>query len=172
MERADHPRQWLLAASGSMPNNPRLPVLLHHIALPAGDPASALEDRFAKHGWQGLWRNGVFSYHHYHSGAHEVLGVARGTAELLIGGEEGVRLSVVAGDVLILPAGTAHKNLGHSADFLVIGGYPPGQRAEIETGPPSKADLRRIADLDLPAEDPVEGSAGSLVRLWQAAKSG
>jgi len=29
--------------------------------------------------------------------------------------------------VIIIPAGVAHKNLGSSAYFRCVGGYPPGQ---------------------------------------------
>lgn len=168
MTGAKDPRQWRFEPDGAMPNNPQFPVLLYQHALPENDPAGALERLFSAHGWKGTWRNGVFRYHHYHSGAHEVLGVARGSAELLIGGEGGARLSVRAGDILVLPAGTGHKNLGNSDDFLIVGAYPPGQHAEIETGPAGEAERRRIAQLPLPQTDPVEGRTGPLLRLWRA----
>ncbi|AUX79532.1 cupin [Sinorhizobium fredii] len=157
------PSEWV-------PNHPRLPVLLYRQALSAAESdAAAFERRFAAAGWQGLWRNGVFSYQHYHIGAHEVLGIAGGNAKLLIGGPDGVVLKVGAGDCLVLPAGTGHRNLGSSDAFLVVGGYPPGQTADIQTRAASTSALQTIANLPLPATDPLHGADGPLTRLWKEA---
>ncbi len=150
-----------------VPNHPYLPVLVYRSAIPSdGEMAPKFEQRFREHGWQGLWRNGVFDYQHYHTGAHEVLGIAGGRARLLIGGPDGAELSVVAGDCLVLPAGTGHRRIDASRDFLVVGGYPPGQHADIQAGPANAEQLERIAGLPLPVVDPVEGADGALMRLW------
>jgi len=157
----------LFEPSDWVPNHPELPMLIYRNAIPAaGEMAPKFEQCFHENGWQGLWRNGVFDYQHYHTGAHEVLGIAGGRARLLIGGPDGVELSVIAGDCLVLPAGTGHKRIDASRDFLVIGGYPPGQHADIQTGPASEAQLATIATLPLPAFDPIEGTDGALMRLW------
>lgn len=150
-----------------VPNNPGLPVLVCRQAIAAeGEMAPKFESRFSENGWEGIWRNGVFDYQHYHTGAHEVLGIAGGRARLLIGGPDGTELSVHAGDCLVLPAGTGHMRIDASRDFLVIGAYPPGQEADIQTGPASEAQLARIADLPLPKTDPLGGAAGALLRAW------
>ncbi len=138
--------------SGWVPNNQRLPVLRYRVDL-AG--AGEFEAMFAKNGWSGIWTNGVFDYQHYHTGAHEVLGIKRGTAILLIGGPEGQKFGVSPGDCLILPAGTGHKNLGSSQDFQVVGAYPPGQHADIQRSAASEEMLCKIASLPLPLTDPV-----------------
>ncbi|EUC01319.1 Cupin 2 conserved barrel domain protein [Rhizobium sp. CF080] len=157
----------LFEFSDWVPNNPDLPVLIYRNAIPAeGEMAPKFEDRFQSNGWQGIWRNGVFDYQHYHTGAHEVLGIAGGRARLLIGGPAGAELSVHAGDCLILPAGTGHRRIDASRDFLVVGAYPPGQDADIQTGPADQVQLDTIARLPLPKTDPVEGADGALLRAW------
>ncbi len=94
----------LFEASDWVPNNPELPVVLYRQAVADGaDLATAFEERFAENGWEGCWRNGVLSYKHYHTGAHEVLGIARGDAQLLIGGTGGRRIDVSAGGNGTLP---------------------------------------------------------------------
>ena len=70
---------------GETPNNPRLSLLVYRSAVDlAGehDPALPFERAFARHGWSDGWRNGIFSFLHFHTTAHEVLGIARGQAEI------------------------------------------------------------------------------------------
>ncbi len=150
-----------------VPNNPRLPVLMYRNAFSgSSDYAADFERRVSAHGWTGLWRNGIFDYRHYHTGAHEVLGIAAGTAEVEIGGPGALELKVRAGDCLILPAGTGHCRLWKDNAFLVIGAYPPGQQADMKTAAPSADDLERIAALPLPSSDPLEGATGALMQHW------
>ncbi|MFJ2685962.1 cupin [Pseudomonas sp. NPDC087342] len=151
-----------------VPNNPRLPVLIYPnaIAIQGDDPAALFEQTFIANGWPSQWRYGIYSYHHYHTEGHEVLGIASGRARLMLGGPGGHVLEVTAGDVLLLPAGTGHCNLDSSEDFLVVGAYPPGQRADICREPPTKAQLANIDTLLFPDQDPVQGSQGALHRYW------
>lgn len=151
-----------------VPNNPNLPVLVYQEACgSAPDIAAEFERRFSENGWQGIWRNGVFDYQHYHTQAHEVLGIGAGRARLLIGGPSGQEISVNAGDCLVLPAGTGHKRIDASRDFLVVGAYPPGQEADIQTQAPTEEQLRTIKAIPLPATDPLEGPDGALTRFWR-----
>lgn len=156
---------------GDIPNNP-LPLIVYHGAIdPASpDPARAFETLFARHGWGGSWRNGIFPFHHYHSTAHEVLGIAEGEAEVRFGGEEGQTLKVRAGDAVLIPAGVGHKRLSASHDLLVIGAYPGGQRADLmREGAEDKTGIRgRIAAVALPAADPVAGDGGPVALHWGA----
>ena len=161
---------FLLEESGGVPNNPRLPVLFYRAAFEeTGDVAAAMETRFAENGWSGLWRNGVFDYQHFHTQAHEVLGFARGHAQLIIGGPQGRVLEVSAGDVVVLPAGTGHCRLSASDDFLVVGGYPQGQRADMRRPVATDRDRSAIAAVPLPHSDPVSGVSGPLVETWSSA---
>jgi len=161
----------ILPPSPGIPNNPRLPLLIYRRALPPDveNLTRALEERFSKNGWTGLWRNGILRHHHYHSNAHEVLGVAAGWAKVQFGGSAGEIHSLEAGDVAILPAGTGHKLVDSSSDLLVVGGCPAGQedydmmRADEDQAEDA---LKRIEQVELPQSDPVFGRDGPLLVRW------
>jgi len=165
------PQVLRLKSNGWVPNNERLPVLVYRAAVVADspDPAATHEELFAKNGWPPQWRDGVYSFHHYHSTAHEVLGFARGRARLVLGGENGHELEAAAGDVAVLPAGTGHCKLEASSDFLVVGAYPPGQNWDICRAALSSQALERMLKLPIPHSDPVSGGNGPLVTLWESA---
>jgi uncharacterized protein YjlB len=163
---------YRFADDGIVPNNPALPLVVYRGAIPAGgDRANFCERMFAAHGWPDAWRNGIYGHHHYHSTAHEALGIARGSASVRLGGEGGRTVVLEAGDVVVIPAGVAHKREAASADLLVIGAYPEGQQPDM-----CRADAARhgraeaaIAAVPLPAEDPVTGGAGPLLDYWDRA---
>ena len=126
--RSPNVRAYLLLDDGKIPNNPVLPLLVYQGAFgfTDSDPASTCEAVFESNGWGNYWRNGIYSFHHYHSTAHEVLGICRGSARAQFGGEQEVTLEIGAGDVVVIPAGVGHKRLEASSDLLVVGAYPPG----------------------------------------------
>lgn len=160
---------FVLKDDGTFPNNP-LPVLLyrHGIPIHGPDPAVAFEERYRKNGWEGIWRNGVFDFHHYHATAHEVLGCARGSVTVELGGPRGREVTLEAGDVVVLPAGTAHMNVGHEGGYQIVGAYPPDQAPDMCYGKPGeRADANRaIAEVELPGSDPVYGDDGPLRLQW------
>ena len=158
---------FTLEDDGTFPNNP-LPVVLYPKAVQpeGGDPARAFEERFRANGWGGSWRNGIFDYHHYHAKAHEVLGCARGWVQVMLGGPSGREVRLGAGDVVLLPAGTAHRNLGHSADYLIVGAYPPGQHPDMKDGEPEEYEAAKVSigRVPMPEADPVSGGSGGILK--------
>jgi len=85
------------------------------------------------------------------------------------GGRHGRKLTMKAGDVLILPAGTGHQRLSMSDDLLVVGAYP--RKGGYDMCHPRKPDHDRaaaaIARTPRPKADPVYGRDGPLTTLWQ-----
>lgn len=162
----EEPETYRFSDDGRFPGS-RLPLAVYRRALPS-DPA-AMETRFAANGWSNSWRNGIFPYHHFHSVAHEVLGIASGEVRVAFGGPAGQEVTVRAGDVVVIPAGVAHCNRGQSPDLLVVGAYPGGVDYDIKLGDEAEHDeaCRTIASVPLPERDPVEGD-GPLLRLWGA----
>ena len=162
------------ADDGTVPNN-SLPLVVYRGALAeSGDRAAACEAMFARNGWPGAWRNGIYGHHHYHSTAHEVLGIAAGNARVRLGGDAGKTVELRTGDVVVIPAGVAHKRESASPDLLVIGSYPRGQSPDHCRAEPRAHDAAqgRIATVPLPAADPVTGLAGPLLECWAAANRG
>jgi uncharacterized protein YjlB len=151
---------------GGIPNS-SLPVLIYH-GIEAAHDAAQCEGLFDANTWVPDWRDGIFSFHHFHSTSHEVLGIVRGEAAVMLGGPSGRRLEIAEGDVLVLPAGTGHCNQGSSPDLLVIGAYPDGMPWDIRRGDPAEHDevVASIRAVPLPRADPVNGTEGPLTELW------
>ena len=98
--RLQPPSAFRFKDDGIIPNHPTWPLIVYRqaVRLPDEfDPAAVLEDIFVSNGWDGLWRNGIYDYAHYHSQIHEALGVARGHGQVRFGGARGRTLSLKAG---------------------------------------------------------------------------
>jgi len=151
------------APNGFIPNNPRLPFMCYRGALDLDgrDVEHSIIRHFAGNGWVDAWINGIYPFQHYHATAHEVLGIARGQALVQFGGPEGPKLSVAAGDAVMIPAGVGHCRLEMSEDLSVVGAYPEGQSADLrrDTATDYRDAAARIAVVPLPQLDPVTGVA-------------
>ncbi|MBC7827371.1 MAG: cupin [Chitinophagaceae bacterium] len=153
---------------GVIPNS-RYPLLVYRNAFQQRDynGASWLENKFAENNWSNSWRNGIFTFQHYHSIAHEVLGIYSGTALVLLGGDKGKKVTVKAGDIIVIPAGVGHKNLG-SENLGVVGAYPNGMPVDIMKGEPGERPVvdQNIAAVPFPVTDPLFGKQEGLLKLW------
>jgi uncharacterized protein YjlB len=170
MVRPREPLSLPFADDGIVPNNPRFPLLLYRGAVgfrSVLDPATVMDTLFETNGWGRSWRDTIYDFVHYHSQVHEVLGVARGFAKVECGGVRGRVLTLKAGDVVVLPAGTGHRLIEASRNFLVVGAYPEEGAYDECTDTRDRAGaIKRIAKARKPAKDPVYGKSGPLVELW------
>ena len=127
------------------------------------DAATVMDTLFETNGWGRSWRDSVYDFVHYHSQVHEVLGVARGSAIVEFGGVKGRELHLKAGDVAVLPAGTGHRLIEASKNFLVVGAYPPtGLTTSVPTQ--ENAPTRRAASREHGSQKLIQCLAGR-VRL-------
>ncbi len=156
---------------GDVPNHPRWPMIVYAQAIAPEALATseyAFDELFERNGWPVGFRNGIYPFTHYHSNAHEALGIARGGATVQFGGKSGKTLTARAGDALLLPAGTGHKLISSGPDLLVIGAYPPSSNRDLmRSGEVDKAGIRaRIVGVAKPDTDPVSGAVGAMLKLW------
>jgi uncharacterized protein YjlB len=145
-------------------------LLIYKNAFTARDIEGAgwLEKTFATNNWTNSWRNGIYPFHHYHSTSHEVLGIYSGSALVHLGGEQGEKIEIHAGDILVIPAGVGHKNIT-SENLGVVGAYPDGRSWDINRGLPGERPRtdQNIAALPIPSADPLQGPRSGLVNLWE-----
>lgn len=154
---------------GVIPNS-KYPLLVYRQAFQQrnDDGALWLEKKFMDNRWSNSWRNGIFSFQHYHSIAHEVLGIYSGSALVLLGGDKGKKVTVNAGDIIVIPAGVGHKNLG-SENLGVVGAYPNGMAVDIMKGEPGERPRvdNNIKAVPFPGTDPYLGRHEGLLTLWK-----
>ena len=161
--------QYTLERNGAIPNNPQLPLLLYKkLFIGEGSLKDDFEKAFKENKWGGTWINGIYDYHHYHSTSHEALGVLEGEAVVIFGGEGGIKLKVLKGDMVVIPAGVGHCCMEASDDFKVIGAYPESQEDYdicTEKDDPEEK-IKNINTVSLPQNDPVDGVNGKLMEAW------
>jgi uncharacterized protein YjlB len=170
--RAPNVEAFILTDDGVFPNNRKLPLLVYRkvLSLDAADLIAQVRAIFTGNGWGGSWVNGIFDYHHYHSASHEVLAICGGRVEVCFGGEHGITLTLSAGDVVIIPAGVAHKNRGAGNDLVVVGAYPRGQEGYDMCRGKREERLqtdRNIVSVPIPGSDPLYGPDGPLAEHWR-----
>ncbi|MEL4014696.1 cupin [Dryocola clanedunensis] len=157
----------LYQPSGGVPNS-ALPLLLYHHVSHEAQLAGAFESLFASNGWPPRWRYTVFTYTHFHSNTHEVLGVFAGSARIQFGGESGPIVDISRGDAVLIPAGVGHKQIEASEDFMCVGAYPegcsPDKYLDQQEVPAEVRD--HLAKVAMPACDPVTGKKGGIQEFW------
>jgi uncharacterized protein YjlB len=214
-------RTYHLPPTPLIPNSPR-PLIHYRNLFPSEQDRTptTLHETFARNKWstQWIWRYGKDQTAHYHSAAHECMVVLTGSARIRFGvadvhqsdnhgdsspnsssntisEEGGVEVDASAGDVFILPAGTAHKTFntlpeaslklltpgdGHAVDlkgvekaemelegFTMMGAYPVGSEWDFAVGGESEGVYQRVWEVAKPERDPVLGEEKEgLCGLW------
>jgi len=151
------------------PNNTELPVLLYKNVFGSLVTPELIEKTLAQNNWKGSWRNGIYNFQHYHSTAHEALGVYSGWAEVQLGGSGNNPVKIEKGDLVVLPTGTAHKRIDSGGGFRVVGAYPDGQNWDMNYGKEKEFEQAKsnIAQVKRPKFDPVFGEKGKLFDFWK-----
>lgn len=113
---------------------------------------------------------------HYHSTTHEALGIFKGSANLRFGVADAesssdatkhVDLHVEAGDVLVIPAGVAHRCITEKGGFKMDGFYPVGAK-EWNMNCGGESEATRSINVPVPGKDPVVGDDDvRLKSLWK-----
>lgn len=154
------------------PNN-TLPVLYYEQALNdalADDfTADDVLELFENHGYDHGWIGTILDRHHFHSNAHEALAVTKGEVTVQLGGQNGEMRTLRKGDVVLLPAGTAHKRLDGTENFEIVGAYPSnGTNFDMQYGNASdyEAIKENIRHVDRPLTDPATGNPGDINEYW------
>jgi len=62
-----------------------------------------------------------------------VLAVVFSEAKVRLGGPLGTGLELMAGDIVVLPAGISHARIA-SLEFFVVGAYPEGRSWDLRRG--------------------------------------
>ena len=142
------------------------PLLIYHSAFHPSASASAMESHLSAVGVVSpQWRYTMYSQSHFHSTSHEVLCVASGKARLCFGGEENserVEAVLEKGDVMVVPAGVAHRLLRDiDGGFNMVGSYPTGKAWDMCYGKEGEEEkVEGIGSLGWFERDPIYGDEG------------
>ncbi|HKK17508.1 MAG TPA: hypothetical protein VJ952_02405 [Opitutales bacterium] len=151
-------------------NHSDLPVLLYGGVLGTEDDLeAALKRVFSENGWDDFHRRRVSNKNQFHLRSHEVLGVIEGSALLLLGGAAGKKIELCKNDLLLLPAGTAHRLIMGSSNFRAVSAVPEGQEEDklLNEGDfPAKYCLQVVQATPRPTTDPYFGHKGPLFDFW------
>ena len=164
---------YQIPAFGRLPNTSlqKKPLMIYHSAFEKSASASTIEDHLSSVGVVSpQWRYTMFSQSHFHSRAHEVLCVAQGKATLCFGGEENpkkVEIVVERGDVMVVPAGVAHRLLEDiGGGFSMVGSYPTGKSWDMCYGHEGEEDqVNGIGSLGWFKKDPIYGEEGPSLQV-------
>jgi uncharacterized protein YjlB len=153
------------------PNNQKYPLLIYkQVFIFTNESPAQIQQFLKENSWRNAWVDGIYDFDHYHSNTHEVLIIIEGNCNVQIGGPNYKHYEICQGDVIILPAGVAHKNLGSSQNFKCIGAYPFDVKYDMHYG---KADEHPKVDetikkVKLPKCDPIFGKNGLLFEFWKS----
>lgn len=164
---------YQIPAINHVPNTSiqKKPLLIYHSTFNPTTSADAIESHFlAVSVVDPQWRYTMYSTSHFHSTTHEVLAIVSGKARLCFGGEENpkrVELTVEMGDVIVVPAGVAHRLLVDvEGGFSMIGAYPRGKSWDMCYGKEGEEEkVKGIEKVEWFSRDPVYGDEGPVLKV-------
>lgn len=160
----------MISSDDYFPGNLHYPLLIYkQISWEMHEPPQTIQDRLAKNDWSHSWVDSIYDFHHYHSNTHEVLVIISGNCQVQFGGEHGPIYTVHPGDVVIIPAGVAHKSLSMNPHFRCIGAYPFDVEYDMNHGNKEEYPkaIEAIKHVGLPKKDPIFGENGLLFNYWK-----
>ncbi|KAJ9619198.1 hypothetical protein H2203_008527 [Taxawa tesnikishii (nom. ined.)] len=157
-----------IPAHGLIPNTSiqNKPLLIYRSAFGSKASASQIESQLRSVGVvEPQWRYTMYQQSHFHSTSHEVLGIASGEAKLCFGHEDNpkkVEEVLRKGDVVVVPAGVAHRLLEDlKGGFEMVGSYPTGCNWDMCYGKKGEeGKIKGIEKLGWFKKDPVYGDEG------------
>ncbi|KAI5195068.1 hypothetical protein AUEXF2481DRAFT_63259 [Aureobasidium subglaciale EXF-2481] len=160
-----------IPAHGLTPNTSiqKKPLLLYRNVFIANTSAGQIEEHLRGLGVvEPAWRYTMYSTSHFHTTSHEVLCISSGSASLCFGHEDNpscVKETVKQGDVIIVPAGVAHRLLEDlEGGFEMVGSYPKGKSWDMCYGKRGEeGKVKGIGGLGWFGVDPVYGVGGPAV---------
>ncbi|KAL1860292.1 hypothetical protein Daus18300_009347 [Diaporthe australafricana] len=162
----------LIPSHGRLPNSSILqkPLLIYHSVF-TNPSASAVESHLNSVGVVvPQWRYSMYATSHFHSNTHEVLCISSGSARLCFGGQENperVEPVVQAGDVIVLPAGMAHRlldDMSPASRFEMVGSYPKGYDWDMCYGKEGEeGKVGGIGKVPWFEKDPIYGEQGPVL---------
>lgn len=167
---------YQIPAHGGIPNTSiqKYPLLIYHHCIRATSSPSIIEKHLEDVGIvTPQWRYTMYSTTHFHSTTHEVLCISHGAARLLFGGEENpgsVEVTVEKGDVIVVPAGVAHRLIEDLGGFQMVGSYPDGALWDMCYGKKGEeTKIEGIKNLGWFKGDPIYGDNGPvMMSKWTA----
>ena len=110
MKSVNNLEDYFFGETNEIPNNPLLPLIIYRAVIKNFENlATQFEKIFYVNHWKPTWRFGIYDFPHYHSNAHEVIGVYRGRAKVLLGHRRCLSTWLKPGDVVVIPAGGTSK---------------------------------------------------------------
>lgn len=160
----------IIPACDYFPGNAELPLLIykHSISQISGS-AQNIQTLLQNNHWGSSWIDCIYDFHHYHSNTHETLVILSGTCMVQFGGDKGITYIVEPGDVVIIPAGVAHKSIEMRDEFQCIGAYPYDIGYDMNYGTAKEYEkaVTSVPLVALPQKDPMFGEQGLLFEYWK-----
>lgn len=168
--RMEHTKK-IIVPKDYLPGNPDYPLLIYKQAVTDCDEKT-VQTQLEQNDWRHAWVDSIYDFHHYHCNTHEVLVILSGTCQVQFGGDDRSIYAVNQGDVVIIPAGVAHKSLSMSDDFRCMGAYPfdVGHDMNYGTIEEYTKAIDAIKQVGLPKKDPILGEEGLLFKYWGVKK--